>query len=98
MHNGQANSQDLSNQNQRFQGGKEPHTFKDKTDELAEDFSPLNPMSYAMVPSALNSPKFLSDVGPGFEFSLKSAKTYAFTTFFGLSGVPFFFASLLRRL
>ena len=52
------------------------HTFKERKDDDAEEGSiPSNPISYAMFPSALNIPKFLSEVGPGFEFSLNMAKT-----------------------
>lgn len=58
-----------------MEGFKENHTFRDKRDVGADEegLSPVNPMSYAMLPSALNNPKFLSDVFPGFKFSLNKA-------------------------
>lgn len=47
----------------------------ERRDDVAElGTSPVNPMLYDTLPSALNKPKFLSDVGPGFKFSLNSAK------------------------
>lgn len=51
-------------------------TLKERRDEgpAADGLSPVKPISYEMLPSGLNSPKFLSDVGPGFEFSLNRAK------------------------
>lgn len=64
---------------------EEPFTLRERRgDGGAEEVTkPVNPMWYAMLPSALNSPKFLSDVGPGFRFSLNSANTYAFAAIFG---------------
>ena len=74
-------------------------SFEGKIDDASdEDLSPENPISYEILPSALNSPKFLSEVGSGFIYSLNNAKTYTFNTLFGRLGVPFFLASLLRRL
>ena len=50
-------------------------TLKGIRDEAPEEsLSPVKPMSYAMLPSGLNNPKFLSEVGPGFKFSLNKAK------------------------
>ncbi len=49
--------------------------MKERRDEKAEEgTSPVNPISYAMLPSALNNPKFLSEIGPNFKFSLNKAK------------------------
>lgn len=60
-------------------------TLKEIRVEVAlEDTRPGNPILYEMLPSALNNPKFLSEVGPGFKFSLNNANTYAFTAILGL--------------
>jgi len=49
--------------------------LKERRDDKAEEgTSPVNPISYAMLPSALNNPKFLSEVGPNFKFSLNKTK------------------------
>lgn len=64
-------------------------TLKERKDEVDEEgTSPVKPISYAMLPSALNNPKFLSDIGPGFKFSLNKAKTYLHHFFWPIRG-PF---------